>query len=83
MRHPRRRKILMCDARVKKIEERVAWLEHHVTEQDKVMLEQAKRLDRLQAELLRLRESARAHPPGDGEGFGATRAAADERPPHY
>lgn len=73
----------MCDARVKKIEERVAWLEHHVTEQDKVMLEQAKRLDRLQAELLRLRDQSRAHTPGEGDGFGAPQEEADERPPHY
>lgn len=73
----------MSDERVRKIEERVAWLEHHVTEQDKAMLEQAKRLDRLQAELLRLRESAPAHPTNDGEGLGQGPIGVGERPPHY
>ena len=72
----------MSDARLEKIEERVAWLEHHVTQQDKAMLEMAKRLDRLQAELLRVRErSAADSAPGAG-GAGAAEAAA-ERPPHY
>lgn len=69
----------MSDARFEKLEERVAWLEHHVTQQDKAMLEMAQRLDRLQAEVLRLRERS-------------TSAATDlaggadplhERPPHY
>jgi SlyX protein len=75
----------MSDARFEKIEERVAWLEHHVTQQDKAMLEMAKRLDRLQAELVRLRERA----PGAGEaGYGASgdggeTSAVLERPPHY
>jgi SlyX protein len=75
----------MSDARFEKLEERVAWLEHHVTQQDKAMLEQAKRLDRLQAELVRLRERA----PGAGEmGYGLSVDAGDvsaaaERPPHY
>lgn len=65
--------------RLEKIEERVAWLEHHVTQQDKAMLELAKRLDRLQAELGRLRERA-------GEGGDAARSVEDvasDRPPHY
>lgn len=71
----------MSDARFEKIEERVAWLEHHVTQQDKAMLEMAKRLDRLQAELVRLRERASADvAPG---GAGPLADAAAERPPHY
>lgn len=70
----------MPDARIEKIEERVAWLEHHVTQQDKAMLEMAKRLDRLQAELVRLRErSANDAAPGGG----ALADAEAERPPHY
>ncbi len=68
----------MSDARIEKLEERVAWLEHHVTQQDKAMLEMAKRLDRQQAELLRLRERAMAEP-----GAGAAPDPAAERPPHY
>ncbi len=73
----------MPGARLEKIEERVAWLEHHVTQQDKAMLEMAKRLDRLQAELLRLRErSAGDGSPAGAVGTGGEEAAA-ERPPHY
>lgn len=71
----------MPDERVKLLEERVAWLEHHVTQQDKAMLEQAKRLDRLASEVLRLREreqSATYAGPG-----GSPPNPADERPPHY
>ena len=68
----------MSDARIEKLEERVAWLEHHVTQQDKVMLELAQRLDRAQAELIRLRER---------ENRSATESGAVEslhdRPPHY
>lgn len=67
----------MSDARIEKIEERIAWLEHHVAQQDKAMLEMAQRLDRQQVELIRLRErEARV-----GEG-GAT-DMTHERPPHY
>jgi SlyX protein len=69
----------MPDARIEKIEERVAWLEHHVTQQDKAMLEMAERIDRLQRELLRLRERTTLGEPGQGEGVDA----AAERPPHY
>ena len=72
----------MSDARIEKIEERVAWLEHHVTQQDKAMLEMAKRLDRLQAELLRLRERSAGGEAAPGGGPGMADAAA-ERPPHY
>lgn len=68
----------MSDARFEKLEERVAWLEHHVTQQDKEMLELARRLDRAQAELLRLRERAASAEPTHG----APDPAA-ERPPHY
>lgn len=68
----------MSDARVEKIEERVAWLEHHVTQQDKAMLEMAKRLDRQQAELLRLRERSLVE-----SGSGAAPDTNAERPPHY
>ncbi len=68
----------MSDARIEKLEERIAWLEHHVTQQDKAMLEMARRLDRHQAELVRLRDRETR----GGEAGGASEAA-DERPPHY
>ena len=45
----------MSDERFERIEERVAWLEHHVTQQDRAMLELAERLDRVVRELTRLR----------------------------
>jgi SlyX protein len=67
--------------RVFRLEERLAWLERHVTQQDKAMLEQSKLLDRALAELSLLRERAvvggGAGPASEGE------AAGDERPPHY
>lgn len=66
----------MSDARVERLEERLAWLERHVTEQDKVMLEQSRRLDRALAELRLLRERAA------GGGVGPE-APSEERPPHY
>lgn len=67
----------MSDARIEKIEERIAWLEHHVAQQDKAMLEMAQRLDRQQAELVRLRErEARVSEGGAAD-------MSHERPPHY
>jgi SlyX protein len=66
--------------RIRRLEERLVWLERHVTEQDKAMLEQAKILDRVLVELRLLRERAA------GGGLGAAGeggVAADERPPHY
>ena len=74
----------MSDARTEKVEERVAWLEHHVTQQDKAMLEMAKRLDRLQAELVRLRERSASAGFGEGAvGGGGSEGEPLERPPHY
>lgn len=69
----------MSDERVKKLEERVAWLEHHVTQQDKAMLEMSRQLDRVQAELLRVRDRVTAGADGDPAASDVT----TERPPHY
>jgi SlyX protein len=64
----------MDETRLERLEERLAWLERHVVEQDKAMLEQSETLDRLTRELLTLRERAEnAPPPLDPH----------ERPPHY
>lgn len=69
----------MPEPRIERIEERVAWLEHHVSHQDRAMLEMAERLDRIVRELERLRERSAA-----GEVLGETsRPALEERPPHY
>lgn len=65
--------------RVERIEERIAWLERHVVEQDKAVLELADEVQRLKRELaaLRGRAAARDAAPAEGE------APANERPPHY
>ncbi len=65
----------MSDERLKHLEERLAWLERHVTEQDKVMLEQSRQLDRALAELRLLRERQASATPAE--------PTPDERPPHY
>jgi len=64
---------------IRRLEEKVAYLERHVTEQDKAMLELADDLARVKRELKALRERATGGTSGreDGE------AAPDERPPHY
>jgi SlyX protein len=67
----------VSNERIERLEERLAWLQRHVTEQDKAMLEMAGQLDRLKAELTRLKQRAEAAPTP------AEVNAADERPPHY
>jgi SlyX protein len=63
---------------VKRLEEKIAHLEHHVTEQDKVMLAFAEELAVLRRELKVLRERP-ARSPRDDDGADS----AEERPPHY
>jgi SlyX protein len=65
----------MSTERIERLEERMAWLERHVVEQDKAMLALAETNDRLRRELeiMRLRSG--------GESTGPT--PAEERPPHY
>jgi SlyX protein len=67
------------DSRFLKLEERIAWLEKHVLEQDKIMLGLADENDRLKKVLLQLRGRLLS---GDGE-QGEPSFPADERPPHY
>jgi SlyX protein len=68
------------DDRIQHIEEKIAHLEHHVTQQDKVMLELSDEIVRLRAELkllvARLADAS-------GAGPGGTGSDANERPPHY
>ena len=64
---------------IKRLEEKVAYLERHVTEQDRAMLELVEQVDALRRELKALRdgsESGRERREGDDD-------SADERPPHY
>lgn len=68
----------MSDGRVERLEERLAWLERHVTEQDKVMLEAFEKLSALERELALLRLRSAAAP-----AEGPLPSPADERPPHY
>lgn len=68
----------MSSERTDRLEERIAWLERHVTEQDKVMLAQGDALARLRRELALLRarhEDDGPSPPAAGD--------QDDRPPHY
>lgn len=67
----------MSEERVNRLEERLAWLQRHVTEQDKVMLDMSRQLDRVVAELRLLRDRVASG------GGGAQDAPTDERPPHY
>ena len=63
---------------LRQLEEKIAYLERHVVEQDKAMLEFAGDLARLRKELHKMRE--RLAPAQAGEGDAAPN---DERPPHY
>jgi SlyX protein len=63
---------------VKRLEEKIAYLERHVTEQDKAMLEMAEDIARLRRELRSLRERGTSGGTGEGEN-----PASEERPPHY
>lgn len=59
------------------LENRFAWLERHVTDQDKAMLKLEEELRRLKRklELLQERQQGTGQPAEPGE--------AEERPPHY
>jgi SlyX protein len=61
--------------RMARVEERLAWLERHVAEQDKVMLELTETLDRLRCEAAVLHRRV-----GDGI---ILHPQEEERPPHY
>jgi SlyX protein len=65
--------------RIKVLEEKIAYLERHLTEQDKAMLEIVEDSVRLRRELHALRD--RLESPGPGEG--TPPAPVEERPPHY
>lgn len=64
---------------IRKLEEKIAFLEHHVTEQDKVMLEFSEEIARLRRELQRLALRVAS----SGGGAGELGGLSDERPPHY
>ncbi len=66
---------------IHRLEEKIAYLERHVTEQDKAMLEMSHDIARLGRELKALRE--RDAGGASGGGGGDEGGARDERPPHY
>ncbi len=66
--------------RLLRLEEKIAYLERHVVEQDRAMLELNEQVARLRAALLVLRERLPESGPG---GAGEPVSPADERPPHY
>ncbi len=65
---------------IRRLEEKIAFLEHHVTEQDKVMLELTETLARLRREVKLL--VGRLEGGGTGGASGGSEPS-DERPPHY
>jgi SlyX protein len=65
---------------IRRLEEKIAYLERHVTEQDKVMLEMADGLARLKKEMKALREREAGGAAGGSADGGEV---PDERPPHY
>lgn len=65
---------------IRRLEEKIAYLEHHVTEQDKVMLEMGEQLRRLKREVERLGGRIAAVSDGAADSPGG---AATQRPPHY
>ncbi|MFM1852080.1 MAG: SlyX family protein [Cephaloticoccus sp.] len=60
---------------LQRLEEKIAYLERHVGEQDKAMLEMAMQLDRLRQELVTVRDRM-AEPKTDT-------SPVSEKPPHY
>lgn len=68
----------MSDA-LQRLEEKIAYLERHVVEQDKVMLGLTEQVERLKRELAGWRERVAAV----GDASPGPSSPADERPPHY
>ena len=64
---------------LQKLEEKVAYLERHVCEQDKAMLEMSELLDRIKIELGSMRQRMEDAAPGSSDDA----TLINERPPHY
>ena len=64
------------EERLLRLEERVAWLEKHVTAQDRAMLEQAEIIERLKAEHRLVRDRLES-------GGGSGNEEKEAPPPHY
>ncbi len=68
------------DERLQRLEEKIAYLERHVTQQDKAMLEFADELTALRRELKSWRERLSS---SGADGNSTGESPHDERPPHY
>jgi SlyX protein len=68
------------ESRLARLEERLAWFERHVAEQDKAMLELSEMVDKLRRELLVLRDRQSTAPNSGGL---METPSEQERPPHY
>jgi SlyX protein len=64
---------------IRHLEEKIAYLEHHVTAQDKVMLELGEEIARLKRDVALLAGRVTS---GSGAA-GEPPIESDERPPHY
>jgi SlyX protein len=64
---------------LQKLEEKIAYLERHVVEQDKAMLEMSDQLERIKVELGSMRERMEDTASGGSD----ETMTSNERPPHY
>ena len=65
---------------INRLEEKIAYLERHVTEQDKAMLELSDEIAKLRRELKLIRERGER---GGAAAGGGDDDPAEDRPPHY
>ncbi|HEY1108704.1 MAG TPA: SlyX family protein [Opitutaceae bacterium] len=65
---------------IQRLEEKIAYLERHVTEQDKAMLEMAEDIAALRREMKRMRDRLDV---GGAPGGSDVGDIPDDRPPHY
>lgn len=65
---------------IRQLEEKIAYLERHVTEQDKAMFELGEEIAVLRREMKALRARSSSQQASDADSGGG---AEDERPPHY
>ena len=65
--------------RIRELEIKIAYLENHVSQQDRAMMDMSRVIDRLERQVKRLSESVKS---GDAAS-GPAGLAGDERPPHY
>ena len=65
---------------IRQLEEKISYLERHVTQQDKAMLELTEEVGALRRQMMAWRKLAENREAGSSA---ESRDAADDRPPHY